>query len=309
MAGGAVLASDLNSIRVGCSDLVGHDMMVFMNRSQFESLVVLNSRESVCPSWKRNKAGIYGETLATYLHQIQKLVWNDHEDDGVRTAGNSYIAMTHTRGTPIPTVSFTALDSLGQGPAVTNNNESIEVVFRSPDGLFPGVASFLLRGGSGSSPNIIGSAAPGIYTAVANFSAKNILPFVMKIRIRGCIVGESALRNGTVCRPCPTEMYNLHPNEVNRACVPCPHNAVCDAAFIRPAKGHWHMTPCSSELQKCLSATACDYEERDANLIKLTLSHTDCNFSQFFVQNYGVGQCRKVSPESSPVECEFWNQV
>ena len=282
--------------------------MDYVTRSDFESLPVLDSHEHMCPEWYNNTAGNYGDALATYFHHMQKVIWNDPMDHVISsTEGVIYYGSNHTSGTPIPRVNFTLLDSLDQGPAAMSDIETIEVVMWSPDGLFPGVVSFLLREGIGSSPLMIGLAAPGMYTVVANFSVPNIQSFVMRIRVRECVVGESAALDGTVCQPCSTETYNFHPNEVNRGCTPCPDDAVCDAAYIRPSKGYWHKTPCSLEFQECLSETACDFDERDAVLINLTLSQTDCNFSNSFVQNYGDDQCREVSPKRCLVDCEFWD--
>ena len=296
-AGGAILASDLNSIRVECTYRGQTEPLAFMNRFQFEALAVMNSEESVCESWKRNEAGDYGDDLASYGRQVRKEIRFEESGRNETVEGNVYFLPNHQSGSQLPSLFLTVVDEAGQGPAIGAGNETVVARMSSPDGLFTGSLRVNLDNGVGNFSGISGYQKPGIYDVRVKFSSKSIPPFTILVEVRKCMLGEEAVADGTICQRCSGDSFNFYPNVAGAGCKACPDEAKCDAATMRPRKGHWHGGPCSHHIQECLTRRACDDEGRDKRLNDMGPNVLSCDFTEQFIEEYRKAECKKVRSE------------
>ena len=302
LAGGALLASDLNSIRVVCSHAKQQTPLTYVNRSEFEALAVLNSRDNICQSWRHNTAGGYGDDLATYGRQVRKVIRFDQTGEEQEVEGNIYFLQSHLSGSPLPSLFLTVVDRLGQGPAIGDGNQTVVARMRSPDGLFTGSVRIRLENGHGNFSGISGYRDPGLYDVRVDFASANIPPFTLLVEVRRCRLGEAAVANGTVCQRCSGDSFNFLPDRVDASCEACPEGAKCDEAVIRPRKGLWHGSPCSRHIQECLTQRACDDEGRDETLKEIGRTVRSCNFTAQFLEEYRAAECRKVMSD-----CTCWD--
>ena len=293
-AGGAILSSDLNAIRVRCSKRSRRYPHLYLTRKEFESLDVLNSLDHVCSEWKGNEAGVYGNTLASYARRVKKVIRYEDRDFEEEVEGNRYVVRNHVSGTQIPSLYIEVVDALGQGPASGAGNDTVVATMASPDRLFSGAIGVRLDEGSGNFSGVAGYREAGFYDVRVDFSERSIPSFTIVVEIRGCSIGEAATANGTFCQPCNGNTYNFFPDRADPGCKSCPDNADCDTVFILPDPGYWHQTPCSVHIQECLTKRACDERQRAENLRQLADAVEECQFSEPFIQSYADAQCRKV---------------
>ena len=292
--GGAFLASDLNAIRVGCASFKPQNPLAYMNRSEFETLAVLNARKSICRNWKRNKADDYGDDLASYGRGIAKVIRFEETAKELEVEGNVYFLQNHLSGSVPPSLFLTLVDQAGQGPAIGAGNETVVATMWSPDLLFAGLVRMRLEHGVGNFSGIAGYREPGFYNVRVDFSSGSIPSFTILVEIRRCMIGEAAVAHGTVCQRCSGDTFNFYPEKDDASCEACPENAKCDSATIRPQKRHWHSSPCSRHIQECLTWRACKDEERDARLKKVSSSVQSCNFTAQFIEEYRAAECKQV---------------
>ena len=293
-AGGAVLASDLNAIRVGCARRAFQDPQAFMSRPDFEALPVLNSKEAVCRDWKGNTASDYGDDLASYGRQVRKVIRFEQSGDEQKVEGNIYVLQNHLSGSQLPSLFLTLIDEAGQGPAFGAGNETVVATMWSPDGLFTGLVRVRLVNGVGNFSGIAGYREPGFYDVRVDFSSPSIPSFTILVEVRRCSIGEAAAVSGTVCQRCSGDSFNFFPDREGATCEACPENAKCDEPAIRPRNGHWHSTPCSRHIQECLTRRACDDEGRDERLKEVASTVQSCNLTAEFIENYRAAECKKV---------------
>ena len=209
------------------------------------------------------------------------------------TLGNRFVVEGHSSGEPLPTIQLKVVDGLGQGPAAGVNSLVIEATMTSPDGLFSGSVNIEMNEGVGNFSGVVGFGPEGVYECIIDFSEELIESLVVEVHIRGCRLGEVAAANGTVCEPCTADTYNLMPGN-GTGCHPCPENGDCTTHVILPAKGYWHATPCSENIQECISSDACSSEEREVRMAATTRNISSCEFDEEFEQNYTEAQCREV---------------
>ena len=293
-AGGVVLASDLSAIRVGCTSPEPLDPLAFMNRTQFEGLIVLNSRGSVCESWRRNRAGDYGDNLASYGREVKKVIRFEDSGEEQEMDGNIYFLLNHLSGSQLPNLFLTVVDEAGQGPAFGAGNETVVATMWSPDGLFTGSVHVRLENGVGNFSGISGYREPGFYDVRVDFSSGSIPSFTILVEVRRCAIGEVSASNGAVCQRCKGNAFNFYPDRQDLGCQPCPEEANCDSHVIRPRTGYWHSSPCSQHMQACLTERSCDEAGRDERLEEVGSSVQNCNFSTQFVESYTKSECNKV---------------
>ena len=298
-AGGAVLSSDLNAIRVDCTSDYWEDSLTYMNRSDFEALPLLNSKETVCRGWKRNKAGDYGDDLASYGRLVRKMIRFEETGEQEEVEGNVYFLQKHRSGSQLPSLFLTVVDEAGQGPAFGAGNETVVASMWSPDGLFTGSVRVRMENGVGNFSGISGYREPGFYDVRVDFSSGSIPSFAIMVEVRRCMIGEAAVANGTVCERCSGDSFNFFPDRMDAVCEACPEGAKCDEAVIRPRKGHWHSGPCSHHIQECLTRKSCDEGGRDERLKQVGHAVQSCNFTAQFVEEYRAAECNKVGSDSS----------
>ena len=295
LAGGAVLSSDLNAIRLSCSYELPGDPLSYLTKQQFEALPVLNSLDRVCGEWQHNQADDYGDDLASYARRVRKVLRFEEREDDLEVEDNVYFLPDHLSGTQIPSLFLTAEDGLGQGPAAGAGNEIIEATMWSPDRLFTGAVRIQLEEGKGNFSGIAGYREAGIYNVRVNFSEGSIPSFTIRVQVRRCRIGEAVVAGGTICQQCSGDTYNFLPDQQEPGCLPCPEDAKCDTAVIRPSKGHWHSSPCSKHIQDCLTTQACDDAGRDERLREMGSMVESCDFNTEFAQDYMNAECKEVS--------------
>lgn len=303
-AGGAILSSDLNAIRIACAFDQSEDPLTYLTQEEFEALDILNSLENVCQDWRGNAASLYGESLASYARQIRKVIRYEETEVDEEVDGNQYIVQNHRSGSQIPSLFLEVVDELDQGPATGAGNQTIEATMWSPDRLFSGAVGVRLEDGFGNFSGIAGYREAGYYRVRVDFSEDSIPSFTLLVEIRGCSIGEAAAANGTVCQPCNGDTYNFYPDRPEPGCIPCPDDARCDSVVIRPEDGFWHSSPCSPHIQECLTRGACDASDREEMLRALGLMVEDCNLSSEFINSYTSAECKEVV--HFPL-CPIWN--
>ena len=294
VAGGAVLASDLNMIHLNCTAKESNTEPEFFDRfGDLQYMDVLNHFNSVCPDWTGNEAGVYGDVIGSYASRLKKWLQDGQSNSTVEIIGNRYRIEDHQSGFLIPIVFLQMVDALDQGPVTGIGNKPISAVMQSPDGLFTGELKLELEGGAGNFSGVAGYVRPGDYDVKISFDQRNLPQLILTIEIRNCTIGESIAANGTYCQPCSGDTYNFFPEDAG--CVACPENGKCDSVAIRPRPGYWHPIPCATHVQECLTERACDSGDRDEKLKEVVSGMKDCNFSSTFVKDYQVALCRKVS--------------
>ena len=293
-AGGAVLSSDLNAIRVSCRNRTRSKPLEYLKKPAFESMDTLNATRHVCQEWTHNTAGGYGNTVASYAHRIRKKIRYEDTNVEEEIEGNRYVVRNHVSGTQIPRLSLETVDALGQGPAPGTDNATIVATMSSPDGLFTGFVSVRMDDGVGRFSGVAGYREAGFYRVRVDFSERSIPSFTIVVEIRGCVIGEAIVANGTVCQPCIGDTYNFFPETSDIGCASCPENANCDGVFILPDDGYWHQTPCSDNIQECLTKRACDADNRKEDMRRLQDSVEECHFTEAYVRSYVDSECRKV---------------
>ena len=255
---------------------------------------MLNSVDRVCEKWLDNQAGDYGADLAPYALRVRKVLRFEEREEDLAVEGNVYFLHNHLSGTQIPSLFLTVVDEFGQGPAAGAGNESVEATMWSPHRLFTGAVRIQLQKGEGNFSGIAGYREAGLYDVRVDFSEGSIPSFTIRVQVRSCRIGEAAEAGGTICRQCSGDTYNFFPNQENPGCQPCPDDAKCDTAVIRPAKGHWHSSPCSRHTQDCLATQACDDSRRDGRLRKIGSTVEDCDLTAEFVENYTKAECKEL---------------
>ena len=294
-AGGAIFVSDIDSIRLSCSAYKRWpSRSEFYDREELKTLDGMRSMEDICPAWKGNQAGLYADDVGSSGARVRMTAIPDDLYNGVeKVSGNRFIVEGHSSGEPLPIIQLEVVDGLGQGPAVGSNNPVIEAVMTSPEGFFSGSVNVKMNEGVGNFSGVVGFGSKGVYQCTIDFSEEFIESLVVEVHVRGCRLGEVAAASGMVCEPCTSDTYNLMPGN-GTGCHPCPENGDCTTHVILPAKGYWHKTPCSENIQECLSSEACDFEEREDKLTPATKNTSSCEFDEEYVQNYTEAQCREV---------------
>ena len=296
IVGGAIFVSDIDSIRMSCSANENwQSRSEFYDRTELEALDVLRSADDICQSWKGNQAGAYGDDVGSAGAGVRITVIPDNLHNPVEeVSGNRLVVEEHSSGKPLPAIHMEVVDGLSQGPAFGLERPIVEAVMTSPDNFFTGSIKIEIEEGVGNFSGAVGFGPEGVYECIIDFSERLIESLVVEVHVRGCRLGEVAAANGTVCEPCTSDTYNLQPGNDGTGCHPCPENGDCATHVILSAKGYWHKTPCSENIQECISSEACSSEEREDKLTAATRNISSCEFDEEFKQNYTEAQCREV---------------
>ena len=292
-AGGAIFIDTVVGLRANCSDASTEQEVEFYSKRQWKAMTRLTSIDNICRSWKNNSANRYGPDVASYALDVQKKIADEETGVSELADGSLLTIHNHRSGKPIPAITLTPVDELGQGPAVGENNEDIKAVMSSPDGFFVGNVreSLCVKGANLSA---IGFVKPGTYEVQIEFEGADLESFEITVEVKPCDIGEVLSGNGTFCETCNVASYNFSPEE-DTECQPCPENGDCSSQVILPNRGYWHQTPCSERVQRCLTEEACGSENRKEALAKITRDVESCDFSEQYLQNYTAAQCREVN--------------
>ena len=294
-AGGAVFASDIDSIRMSCSAYERWpSRSEFYDIEELMTLDAIRSVEDICQSWKGNQAGVYADDVGSSGAGVRTTVVPDGLHEAVEeVSGNRYVVEGYSSGEPLPVIQLEVVDGLGQGPAISASGQVIEAVMTFPVGFFSGSVNIKMNDGVGNVSGVVGFGRKGVYECMIDFSEELIESLAVEVHVRECRLGEVAAADGTFCEPCTSDTYNLMPGN-GTGCRPCPENGDCTTHVILPAKGYWHKTPCSEHIQECLSSEACSSEKREDKLTAATRNISSCEFDEEFKQNYTEAQCREV---------------
>ena len=281
LAGGAIFTSSSGNVGIRCDSETDDD-------AESSSLAQPFSRTStVCPSWRGNKAGSYGPVIASFASQTNERVNGNNITNS--EANDPYL---YRSGSPL-VLDLEVRDDFGQGPAVDRTGRVISSTVSSPDSLFSGSHTILLDSRF-TELNVTGFAKPGRYTVLIDFDEENLESVEIEIEVQKCLIGEVPLRDDTLCEPCSTTTYSFSPDE-DQSCKECPENGICTTRVILPDRGYWHPTPCSTQIQRCLSRDACDTDSRRRALEELTKDVESCAFNETFIKSYAEAQCSEVS--------------
>ena len=293
LAGGAVFIDTAAGFRLNCSAESTGRELEFYAEKRWDSMKRLTSTEEICTSWENNSADRYGPVVATSVSDVQKDISDKETGLSRLVNGTNYTVHNHRSGEPIPMIVLTAVDELGQSPAVGENNKDIEAMMSSPDGFFIGRVIEPL-GVEGASLSAAGFVQPGNYRILIIFEGADLESFEITVEVKPCDIGEVTSRNGTLCVSCNAVSFNFYPKE-DLECHPCPANGDCSSQVIMPERGYWHRTPCSEHIQRCLTEEACDSDSRENTLAELTQDVQTCQFDDQYLQDYTEAQCREVS--------------
>ena len=292
-AGGGLFTSDLKAVRLDCSPRSRKEKRKFYDRQELDTLKSITSKNDICQLWRSNYAGIYGEDAGSYATDVAIQILSD--DNATAFGERRHFEIEdHPSGEPLPSFALRVVDGLGHGPAIGLNHETVEAFMTAEKGFFSGSVNVPLTNGSGNFSRVVGFGPKGKYRCVINFSEESIEPVEIEVNIRGCKMGEVAAANGTICELCSFDTYNLR-EEGNQSCRPCPENGDCSTHVILPEEGYWHATPCSKKLQRCLTSSACDFENRKDQLEAATKDIESCDFDKTFPTLYNEAQCKKAS--------------
>ena len=253
---------------------------------------VLTSLDDICSQWTGNEAGRYGPDVATYAAEVKSNVNRSEEADAVSVEGHHFTVQNHKSGTPLPTIALTAVDSLGQGPAVGKGDKDIVATMSSPDAFFAGSTSMLLNADA-VNVSATGFVSPGTYRVVIVFGDEDLESIEIVVEVERCSIGEVPSGNGTFCESCSSSTFSFRP-ENDLHCHPCPENGNCESTMILPEEGYWHQTPCSEHIQRCLTSEACDFKHRKRDLDEATADVKTCVFDENYIEDYTEAQCREV---------------
>ena len=291
-AGGAIFVDRVAIIRILCSTKRTSQEMKFYSKKQWKSMSTVRSTKDTCLTWGNNSADRYGADIASYATDVQKKIISEQSATAVSVKRNKYEMLDRKSGAPLPVFSLTAVDDLGQCPAVGLENKEIVATMSSPDELFDGRMSTFLESVS-ANLTVTPFALPGEYTVLIEFEGGDFEPFETTVYVRGCSMGEVLSANGAVCEPCSAATFSFLPHE-DSECHPCPDNGNCESKAVLPKQGYWHQMPCSEHIQRCLTPEACDYEDREQKLREKTEEVETCDFDELYIKSYTEAQCREV---------------
>ena len=292
-SGGAIFVEDPDILRYSCpAREVG--TLPFRSDSDISHILTpLTSVGDTCHGWSQNKAGDYGPTVGSYGRTVR--VFTPGNDSRANEKGehtNRLLFDERKSGDPLPLVNVQILDGFGQGPPIGSGDEYIVATIRSPNASFFGEVKKTLSETQNELPVIYSLQRPGQYTVTVDFSEPWLSQIVIEIEFRSCWIGESVQANGTLCIPCGDTQYNFDSNA--STCMPCPVNGNCTSNAIFPNRGYWHRTPCSRDIQECISKEACDVPERDMELFTIQQDMRSCHFNKTLDKTYAEALCKKV---------------
>ena len=286
-AGGAVFMGCAQNMHIDClSENEEKTGVHTEKRTRFAGR--LHSMDDVCGTWRKNNAELYGDDVATFVSTIAATV-------RLNGANTTVSKTTHIgpyrSGSPLP-VAIKAVDDFGQTPAIGRDHHPVVSRLSSPDNFLPGDYSFLVD--SDLEFNVTGYVRPTNYRILFGFAEETLENFTIEVEVQRCKIGEESSEDKTSCEPCSAATYNFDLDDEDSECLPCPDNGNCTTRVVLPNRGYWHLTPCSTHIQKCLSTDACSNVSRQHALEELTNDVESCNFNETFVKSYTEIQCSEV---------------
>ena len=296
-AGGAVFVSNFQNLHIRCHS--AWKAATNVDRERLSSpLGHTSPTAGICRSWADNKAGLYGDDVASFASRVVGTVKVDGSNVTISERDADYTIEGYRSGTALPVITLRAEDDLGQAPAIGRDSRAIASTVSSPDHLFTENQSLLL-----SSETVelkkTEFALPGMYTVLFEFDEDHLDSFQLKVIVDSCGINEVSSANGTFCEACSAAAFSFRPGE-DEYCSPCPLNANCETQVILSDNGHWHQTPCSKYIQRCITSEACDKGERIQQLRNVTKDIESCDFDEKMVKEYTDIQCREVRLSSLP---------
>ena len=293
-AGGALFMSNPAAVRFRCPSGSNRVFEQLHSERDLKALNVLKKTDDVCHDWRGNRAGVYGDAVASYVRSVSKTLMEEGTAETVKIAGDNYTIRNHKSGSRLPTIVLGVKDAFGQKPAIGVSNDTVVATMTSPDGFFTGSLSVRLVNGSGAFSEFAAYQKPGTYTLRIEFSEAALPEFVIAVEVRQCMIGEMPVADGTFCQTCSAETYSISPDDTD-GCLPCPENGNCTTNFIQPRAGYWILSPCTKKTQKCLTKDACDFDGREEIMDNITHTHESCYFTESFLEDYMDVQCKDVS--------------
>ena len=141
-------------------------------------------------------------------------------------------------------------------------------------------------------PDVVGYGIPGNYRTGGSFNEKAIKTVTLIVTVPSCVIGEITDDGTGFCSQCSSSTYSFNP--LSHSCRPCPENGICETNAITPKDGYWHWTPCSKNLQRCLTSHACKFKGRSETLKDMTRNITTCIFDDEQRDEYQQNQCAEV---------------
>ena len=297
--GGAIFASRLEGIRFQCNTSSKNDNLTFLEEEDWNSLRRVTPDETLCPAWRNNSAGIYGQVVGTFA-KMAKMTVEYHGKKTEVLSGEGYEAPNYVGGDQLPTVTVELLDELKQGPAIVYYGGEVSATLSSSEGFQVGNVSLPVEGQTASFPRMIGFGLPGTYNMTIKFVnryAREITgPLTITVHVRNCTIGEVPVGETKICSNCSTSAYNFDPEA--EECQPCPENSNCMTRVIIPNAGYWHATPCSVNIARCLTSHACKFDNRLERLTNLTRNMKNCTVNAATIEEYQQEQCAEARDQS-----------
>ena len=299
--GGAIFASRLEGIRFQCNTSSKNDNLTFLEEEDWNSLRRVTPDETLCPAWRNNYAGIYGQVVGTYAKMAKMTVEYEGKETEV-LSGEGYEAPNYVGGDQLPTVTVELLDELKHGPAITYYRIEVSATLSSSEGFQVGNVSLPVEGQTASFPRMIGFGLPGTYNMTVRFTDADdrevevMDPFTITVHVRNCTIGEVPVGETKICSNCSTSAYNFDPEA--EECQSCPKNGDCTTRVIIPNAGYWHATPCSVNISRCLTSHACKFDNRLERLTNLTRNMKTCTVNAATIKEYQQEQCAEASDQS-----------
>ena len=300
-AGGAIFSDRLDGIRFQCNWPSENDNLTFLDKKDWNSLRRVTPDETLCPSWRNNSAGIYGQVVGTYAKMAKMTVEYEGKETEV-LSGEGYDVPEYVGGNQLPMMTVELLDALKQGPADINvRNDRISARLSAPKEFQVGNISLPVTRQITPFPRMIGYGLPGIYNMTIrfildDFDREVIDPFTITVHVRNCTIGEVPVGETKICSNCSTSAYNFDPEA--EECQPCAENGNCTTRVVIPNVGYWHASPCSVNIARCLTSHACKFDNRLERLTNLTRNMKNCTIDATTVEEYQQGQCAEARDQS-----------
>ena len=289
VGGGAVFAGYSEAIRFRCTNGSSDAGLRFYQEKEWKILRHVQSDKDICSSWRDNRAGVYGQNIATYAETAEMTLEDVNKFDCL-SGKESYAIDGYRTGTDLPTATVVLLDRLRQCPA--RSYRLVYANMSSPSSEFLSwPISLPMENGSCTFRSVKGFVPPGEYNLTIEFGEKTIKNIGITVRVDNCSVGEMVSSAG-FCVNCSSTSYNFELSAT--VCQPCPENGNCESRVITPNDGYWQQMPCSHHLHRCLPTSACEHESRSDDLAAKVRDLSSCDFDEEWIKNYTHTQCAEV---------------
>ena len=292
VAGGAVFAGYVEAIRLHGGPFPESENSGLLKEADWKALSVLEAVSDVCPSPQSNRAVAYGDAVATFALRA-KLTVAETNKTLVETRGDECVIDRYRSGDKLPSLMVQFVDGLGQEPA--RSHTAVKAVLSSARNFLHRSIELSMDQGEEQFSDIEGYVSSGNYSMTINFTGTTLLKHLsIRVIVKECSIGEVLSKSRSLCVDCSSTSYNFHRENETDRCEPCPQHGNCENHVITPDDGYWHKTPCRSDLQRCLTAHACEFKGRSEKLQNLTDDLEDCDLDEEWIAEYTQAQCAKV---------------